>query len=395
MNYKLSDEAISRLYSAFAKNKSFSDWFEDDSKVPAYIWSRYADLLTNIEDLPIVGLQEKLAEVGSDTKLLPTLSELKASRLLAERGFEVKLLSDNDNKFPKYHNTIQKPPDLYANRGDFKLLVEVTRKSEDDLLFLLHEELVPILKERDFILSVLYSEELSQLAVDRLERDENEKLFKEFTQELQRCLKSLSRDQLPYNFSLASSRISVKLAEPGWGRISYVTTSITLVPREKYIQQVQEAIKHKASKRESWSTDHLEKPFLIFLDLEASVNLYKAVFPALYGSRTHIDWLEANEFGLQRVTYPKFVMDKLQGSQQELLFKLGFDSRRSLHIDEPGFFVTEKVVRSNVTGVVTMRENENQVECFPNPFCDQQIWLSNLPEFIGVPLTSSAVGGAG
>lgn len=393
MNYKLSDDVISRLYSAFAKNKFFLDWVEDDSKVPSYIWLSYYDLLTNIEELPIVGLQEKLAEVGSPKKLTSTLSEIKASRLLAERGFEVELLSDNDKKFPKHHKTDQNPPDLYANRGDFKLLVEVTRKSEDDILFLLHEELVPILKERDFILSVFYSEKLSQLAVDRLERDENEKVLKEFTQELQRCLNSLSRDQLPYDFSLDSSIISVKPAEPGWGRISYVTSSMALVPKEKYIQQVQKAIKLKASKRESWSTNHLREPFLIFLDLESSVNLYKAVFPALYGSRMLIDWLKTNQFGPQRVTYPEFVMDQLQGSQQELLFKLGFDSRRRSYIDKPGFFITEEVVRRNVTGVVTMREN--QVECFPNPFCEKQIWLSNLPELIGVPLTSSAVGGAG
>jgi hypothetical protein len=393
MNYKLSDDVINCLYSAFAKNKFFSDWFEDDSKVPSYIWLSYYDLLTNIEELPIVGLQGKLADIGSTEKLTSTLSEIKASRLLAERGFEVELLSDNDKKFPKHHKKDQEPPDLYANRGDFKLLVEVTRKSEDDPLFLLHKELTPILTERDFILSVFYSEELSQLAVDYRERNENKKLFQEFTQELQRCLNFLSRDQLPYDFSLDSSIISVKPAEPGWGRISYVTSSMALVPKKKYIQQVQDAIRRKAKKRKSWSSDHLKEPFLIFLDLEASVNLYKAVFPALYGSRMLIDWLKANQFGPQRVTYPEFVMDKLQGSQQELLFKLGFDSRRRSYIDKPGFFVTEEVVRSNVSGVVTMREN--QVECFPNPFCNKQIWLSNLPELIGVPLTSSAVGGAG
>lgn len=388
MDYKLSDEQINRLYSAFAKNKFFSGWVKDDSKVPVYIWLSYYDLLTNIEELPIVGLQDKLADIGAEEKLKSTLSELKASRLLAERGFEVELLSDNDNRFPN-------PPDLSANRAGVKLLIEVTRKSEaeDDIQFLLHQELDPLLKERDFILSIFYSEELSQLAVDRGERLDKEKLFKDFIEELQRCLKSLSRDQLPYDFLLDSSEISVKLAEPGWGRISCVATSITLVPEEKYIQQVQKAIKLKASKRKSWSTAHLGQPFLIFLDLESSVNLYDAVFPALYGSRIHVNGLEANEFGPQRVTYPEFVMDQLQGSQQELLFKLGFDSRRRSHIYEPGLFVTEEVVRNNVTGVVTMLEN--RVECFPNPFCGRQIWLSNLPELIGVPLTSSAVGGAG
>lgn len=382
----LSNDEIELLRSEFAKNKWFSDWFEDDSKVPAYIWFNYVDVLTNIASLPIVGLQEKLAEVGCHTKLLPTLSELKASRVLAKRSFEVKLLSDNDKEFPK------KSPDLYAKGRDIKLFVEVTRKAEDDIHFFLRQEVISILKDRDLILSVYYSEELSQLAVGCHEYEEKEKLFKEFTEKLRLYLNSLNRDKLPCDLFLDGSKLSVKPSEPGLGEISCVP-KFMCVPEKEYIEQVQKAITDKASKRKSWS-DHLREPFfLIFLDLEQSDYLPDIVFPALYGSIGSIEWLKPNEFGPQRVIYPEFVMDKLHGSQRELLLKLGFDSRRHSHISEPGLFVTDEVVRSNVTGIVTMFANK--LECFPNPFCDQEICLPNLPELIDVPLTSSAVGGAG
>lgn len=383
----LSNDEINLLHWAFAKNKWFSDWFEDDSKDSAYIWLDYVDLLSNIARLPIKGIQEKLADIGNSKKLLPTLSELKASRVLAERSFEVKLLSDNDKEFPK------KSPDLSAKGRDIKLFVEVTRKAEDDIHFFLRQEVISILKDRDLILSVYYSEELSQLAVGCHEYEEKEKLFKEFTEKLRLYLNSLNRDQLPCDFFLDGSKLSVKPSEPGLGEISCVPKFMR-VPEEKYIEQVQKAIIDKASKRKYWS-DHLREPlFLIFLDLEQSDYLPDIVFPALYGSIDLIEWRKPNKlYRKQRVIYPEFVMDKLHSSQRELLLKLGFDSRRRSHISEPGLFVTDEVVKSNVTGVVTMFANK--LECFPNPFCDQQICLPNLPELIDVPLTSSAVGGAG
>lgn len=158
---------------------------------------------------------------------------------------------------------------------------------------------------------------------------------------------------------------------------------------ERYVQQIQKIIVHKASKRIYFTEDFLEQPFLIFLDLGNASEIYEAIFPALYGSRTLIEGMKPNEIVLQRVSYPEFVVDKFQGRQSELLLKLGFDSRRHIHIDECGCFVTQESVRENVTGVLTMLDGK--VECYPNPFCDELICLPNLPEYLDMPLVPTEI----
>jgi hypothetical protein len=116
------------------------------------------------------------------------------------------------------------------------------------------------------------------------------------------------------------------------------------------------------------------------------------MFSAMYGSLVLSDWIEPNEISSQQqVSYPKCVMNQLQGNQKELLLKLGFDSQRRSYIDKCGYFVIEESVRKNITGVITMFNDE--LECFPNPFCDELIHLPNLPEYLDIPLTSFAIGG--
>ncbi|MBW4522167.1 MAG: hypothetical protein KME16_21120 [Scytolyngbya sp. HA4215-MV1] len=351
----------------------------------------YVDVLKDIHELPIHGIQEKLGEVGSIGKLIPTLAELRAAKVLAIRGFEVELLSDNDLRFPGKKTKHPGPsPDLLVNRQKLTLLVEVSSMSRDETELSVNEKIQPLLEEKDLVLSIEYSEHLSELAVDYNDRTDKENLFDNFVDRLKEKLESINKNQLPLDFVLDASKVSVDLTAPSWGRISNTSTSWTYVPKERYIHQIQKVVKKKASKRQpNWTNQCFSYPFLVFLDLGQASEIYDAVFPALYGSRTLIDWLEPEELGPQRVRYPKFVMDKLQGDQQELLCKLGFDSRRYVHINEPGSFVVDENVRRNVTGVLTIFNNKT--ECFPNPFCDEIIQLSNLAEVLDIPLTSSVI----
>ena len=381
MSPTLTDDETNLLKWAFTENHRFLAWLENKVEVPTYIWFNYTDVLSNIADLPIRGIQEKLAQIGKPEDLLPILSELKAAKVFAARNFEVELLLNNDKRF-------KQPPDLFIKRRELQLLVEVQRKLGDyDIEFNLHQQLSPLLEERDFTLSIFYSEDLSELAVDYCEREKKYKKFSGFAEKMRQRLELLNQDELPCSFELDGSNISIKAAEPGWGRFSFCATSATIVPDEKYTQQIRTAVQKKASKRSSWKSDYLAIPFLIFLDLE-TVELSEATFSALYGSRTQIDWLESDELGPQRIAYPQFVIDELKSNQQELLSKLGFDSRRHIYVDDPGIFVTEESVKRNATGVVTMFNGK--VECLPNPFCDKLIWLSELPEYLGIPLTSFA-----
>jgi hypothetical protein len=89
---KLSKDEIEILYWAFDKNKRFTELYENKNELIPYIWRAYADILVSLKDLSIHGIQEKLADIGSDHKLLPTLSELKVAKQLAEKSFEVELL---------------------------------------------------------------------------------------------------------------------------------------------------------------------------------------------------------------------------------------------------------------------------------------------------------------
>jgi hypothetical protein len=284
MSPTVTGDEISLLKWAFAENHRFLAWFANRVEVPIYVWFNYTDVLSNIDSLPIRGVQKKLAQIGKPEDLLPILSELKAAKVFATRNFEVELLLNNDKRF-------KQPPDLFVKRGELQLFVEVQRKLGDyDIELKLHQQLSPLLEERDFALSIFYSEDLSELAVDCREREKKYRKFSDFAKKLRQRLELLNQDELPCSFELDGSNISIKAAEPGWGRFSFGATSVTIVPDEKYEQQIRIAVQKKASKRSSWKGDFLAIPFLIFLDLE-TVELNEATFLALYGSRTQIDWL--------------------------------------------------------------------------------------------------------
>ena len=371
---KLSKDEIEILYWAFDKNKKFTELYKNKPELMTYIWRAYADILVSLKDLSIHGIQEKLADIGSASKLRPTLSELKVAKQLAEKSFEVELLLDNDRRF-------HSPPDLCVSRGGLTLLVEVANMSRDDSPLLLHQKLDPLVRELNFVVSIsfTYSQDLSKIALKGDERSIQKELFNEFAEKLHQHLESINQNQLPYEFAIDDSKISVKLAKSGMGRIDNI------------IEHIQKTILKKASKRESFKHEFRTQPFLVFLDTQDLV-IYEKMFSTMYGSLVLSDWIEPNEItSQQQVSYPKCVVDQLQGNQKELLLKLSFDSQRRSYIDKCGYFVTEESVKKNVTGVITMFNDE--LECFPNPFCDELIHLPNLPEYLDIPLTSFAVGG--
>jgi hypothetical protein len=381
---KLSKDEIEILYWAFDKNKKFTELYKNKPELMTYIWRAYADILVSLKDLSIHGIQEKLADIGSASKLRPTLSELKVAKQLAEKSFEVELLLDKDMRF-------HSPPDLCVSRGGLTLLVEVANMSRDDSPLLLHQKLDPLVRELNFVVSIsfTYSQDLSKIALKGDERSIQKELFNEFAEKLHQHLESINQNQLPYEFAIDDSKISVKLAKSGMGRIDNI--SWIKVPHNNYIEHIQKTILKKASKRKSFKHEFRTQPFLVFLDTQDLV-IYEKMFSTMYGSLVLSDWIEPNEItSQQQVSYPKCVVDQLQGNQKELLLKLGFDSQRRSYIDKCGYFVTEESVRKNVTGVITMFNDE--LECFPNPFCDELIHLPNLPEYLDIPLTSFAVGG--
>jgi hypothetical protein len=172
MLFKFTKDEIDILFWAFHKNKKFIEWHENKTELNTYIWRAYVDILLSLKDLSIHGIQEKLADIGSDSKLLPTLSELKVAKQLAEKSFEVELLRDKDMRFDS-------PPDLCASRGGSTLLIEVTNMSRDESQLLLHQKLAPLVRELDFVVSIsfTYSQDLSKIALKGDERSTQEELW--------------------------------------------------------------------------------------------------------------------------------------------------------------------------------------------------------------------------
>ena len=380
MNTKLTDSEISLLHWAFSKNEHFSDWIQDISEIRQHTWIRYSEELTDIHQLPIHGLQDKLADVGCHTKLLPILSELRAAKEFAKRGFKVELVKDNDCRF----RGNQQSPDLLVETGETKIWIEVMRKFSDSIDSLLYEKLTPILEAKDFALTISYSTSLSTMATNKEEKEQKERVVEKFIQDLTVEINSLKLNELPCSFILSDAEIYIEQAKSGWGGVSFCDMPLNLIPTEKCVKQIKDSVQRKASKRKKWKGNLLANPFLILLDIESS-ELYNVIYRSLYGSGNYIDWLKPDEFGPKRVIYPEVVRDRLNGDQRELIRQLGFDSRRHLYIASPGIFVTEEDVQKNVSGVIAMI-NE-RVECFPNPFCDREICLPNLPSILNIPLT--------
>ena len=204
------------MHKTIKKNKKFSDLYTNRDEVPIYIWFAYIDILKKIQDLPIHGIQDKLADIGSANKLLPTLSELRVAKQFAEKYFEVEFLLDNDRRF-------HSPPDLCVSREGSTLLVEVANMSRDESRFLLRQKLASLVREMDFIISICFSHNLSEIALKASERSRQKELFNEFAEKLHQHLESINQNQLPYEFSIDDSKISVKQAKLGKGRIDNIS----------------------------------------------------------------------------------------------------------------------------------------------------------------------------
>lgn len=380
MNIKLTDSEISLLHWAFSKNEHFPDWIQDTSEIQSHTWIRYSEELTDIHQLPIHGLQDKLADVGCHTKLLPMLSEIRTAKEFSKRDFNVELVKDNDWRF----RGNQPSPDLLVESGKTKIWIEVVRKFSDSVDSLLYERLTPILEAKDFALTISYSQSLSTMATNRKDKEQKKRVIEKFIQDLIVKINSLKLNELPYSFILGDTKIYIEQAEAGWGGVSFCDMPLNLIPTEKCVRQIKDSVQRKASKRKKWKGNLLANPFLILLDIESS-ELYNVMYRSLYGSGNYIDWLNPDKVGSKRVTYPKVVEDRLNGNQRELIRQLGFDSRRHLYIANPGIFVTEEDVQKNVSGVIAMINEK--VECFPNPFCDREICFPKLPSILNIPLT--------
>jgi hypothetical protein len=390
MQPNFSDDGTGLVVANFSEIQWFGNWLLDESSATAYLRQDYVNILSYLSENLVQGINDKLKDIGgSEEKIRSTLSELKSARILLERGFDVELISDNDPRFTS-------PPDIIAVRESDVILVEVKRIESDSVHEILDQVMQPLLEKRNYILTIdLGSDFLAETSFYGNSSDDRkikEALYKTYATNLSQFIESLDDHEFPKKFTLDDgSNISLKFADQKRGIYPETRGFWRIVPIQKYKIKIEQKLRgnknNPHSKRESWEGEFLKHPFLIFIDLEDATECNCAVFPALYGSTTYLmEEIDINSYNL-RHPYPKIIINALQGSKRELLHKLGFDCSQRKRIRELGCFMNDQSIRKNTTGVVTIMLKD-KLECYPNPFCQDQICLDNLNEYLDIPLPS-------
>jgi hypothetical protein len=286
-------------------------------------------------------IQEKFAETNKWSKFLSLGSELFFAYEFVKLGFEVSLISDNSREFKKTNGDNGASPDISIKKDGQQFLVEVARISDDETQLEIANKINPIIKENPFRVRIQYSEEFSTPVIGYEEREERERLIKDFVNKFREIIQTIDSNSLPHVQNILDCQVEFSESLGQHGYYAGCSTSPIFIPAEKIQLKIKNVLEEKAKKRQQWDDSQKNLPYLVALDI-----------------------------------------------QQNLFFEEKLISLFSGNPRNPNF--------KNVTGVIARTENNRSIRPFsragwieanplkvvPNPFAQQQINCLDLEKII-------------
>ncbi|MGB2925023.1 MAG: hypothetical protein WBB82_06965 [Limnothrix sp.] len=364
----IQNHPFEELFEQYPKLRQFSDSSPHNSE----ILKQYQEILSKPCFKSIKGIKEKLNNVASEGKLSSTLAELRIAEKLADRGFQIQLISDEDPRWSK------SPPDLTLIHSDFEAFVQITRweSGETHATNLFHQKTELIAKEYNVVLKFhCLPSKFSSLAVGHQERTEKENLVEKHKEKLSKLIQNIDRRMLPQSISIDGIDCRIENAEQGKGRVEIERTDFSRVPEEDFEKQILDRINKKANNPGEWSPSQQKVPYFIALDIEQEIGQYDILSRVLYGASTYDDF-----------KYPSIVNELFNNiSWREFLLKLGYDEGRYnsnsyIHPNNIGCFLES----SKVCGMITL--HRDSLAYFPNPFVATNLLRSDYHQLLKIPI---------
>lgn len=318
------------------------------------------DLVSDLVKAKCRGIQEKITDVDSSNKFESVHSELEIARLLSAKGKKVEVLADSYFAGPS--------PDLLALDSNGEAYVEVTRFNEDELVTIILDELRRFLHSQPtpYQVDVNIPDELSLPATGyrsmQARKDEAKLVMEKFRQEF-------SASSTPPS-EIVAEEVTFTLSKSASGKSGprLINSAVIVVPSHQYVSRIRYLVTWKAAKRESWTEDHLKKPYFIAIDTEQAYLEQDDVISAVLGHRITEHTIPLPE-----------VQNATKKGWQPFLEQMHLISKDRTYFGSKGVFLSDPICK-NVSGLIVKKHSD--VWYVPNPFAADEINDSRLATYL-------------
>jgi hypothetical protein len=211
------------------------------------------------------GIESKVAETRPDIiGFLSLLSELEFAKYFLRRKMKVKLLSCNDFEG-------RSPPDIWVHSGSKEYLVEIKNISEDRITYVLGRKIAGILNSQGHSLAIIV-DSLNSMSIPTYfheTRGKKEKHLQPIIEEFREKIKGISLDSLPITIRTAFVDIELHETKRKESYLGGMTMHEAVSEPSDCGKRIKFDVRQKASKRNYWLKEELDKPYIIAIDDEA------------------------------------------------------------------------------------------------------------------------------
>ena len=318
------------------------------------------------------------------------IAELHSAKIFSQNGCEIKLLPDN--YFPG------SSPDILCKCHDFSFYVEVTSLSNSDPTVKKIDELRKIVREKPYVVNINFDDEVSQPCFFGDDHQEQEALLakslEQFKTEFERLTPESSVNQIKTD--CITFFISPIPENPGL--ISGFSSSYRF-PTDVFDEFVTKLLLKKAGKREKFVGPARNYPYILTF-VSGNIAVDDTDFKHLLYGRAPTIFIEKfndpellRQATIQRDTeweeilrdkkryIPKWqeIEDAAKNGWTDFLTDIQYIPHDYTYLAKEGLFLSNPVMK-NVSGILLIRKSI-EPHFYPNPFCDQEISISNYQDF--------------
>lgn len=309
-------------------------------------------------------VQEKIADANHLDKFYSIVSELEFARVLAGKGKDVTLLTDDF-----FENRTS--PDMLVTDSSREAYVEVKRLTEGPASHMIVDFLRSYLNHpgRRYRVDISLNEELSIPVTKRDEREAREKIAQSVIERFPSIFGAADLTSLPISFEIDGIRFEVHPTKLQRGYPGITQTPVFEVPTEKWSEKLAEDVSEKAKKRQAWTGEHLRKYYFVAVDCEQKYLDEDYVDLSLIGS-TVTQW---GNMPLPTINLGTDIQHAIKRGWKTFLEKKRIVPSGTTYLDpaKKGVLLTDPVTR-NVSAVIA-RFAKGTAYLLPNPFAFDQI----------------------
>jgi len=324
------------------------------------------------------GLEEKASEV--------TLEKLES--VVAELNVASKFISDYEVGFYSVKGCKGPSPDLVLTRPDGKILIEVSRMTEDVVDALILKYLRPKVSALGYQVDVTIGSSLAHPAMNREDRQTQEAMLMKSLEEFDSKLAQEALDRIEFRIQTSSLDFDFTRTESGRGYPGIMRRGPVKIDDDKIFGAISEKIARKA-KAQRFSSELRRCPYVIALDVWGFGADLVDFHSCLYGKTSHFgsnggwqdkwrgdQWRKVIERKEETIPHWRRIEAASREGWGPFLEQRHLIPSDYSYLLSAGLFLSQGYC-DGVTGVCVIGSGKG-ITFFPNPFCSEGMNLHGV-----------------